>query len=475
MTNSHQQSIADASSKNHPPSLLIKREVMFFFTSWQGIFMRYIDGKKAYGKMLKDSITNGPYQMKEMNDPGNLTGDPIVQPHKRLQKEEDLEGNDKLRFEADIDAMNFILLGIPNDIYNSVDACKTAQAMWNRVEYDLLYDFLKQNEVNVNASKAKRAAKAHDPLVDVQTKNVGNVGSVGETCVVMLGVHGLLLIVTSATRRVIMLEHARNQEFETPTTSDKLNALCIMMAHIQTVANGSDAEPSYDLHFVNEVKDPSSSFFERLFSNSDHEQSHHEQHETIKTTYDDDQIDSNIIFYDSDEDFNSDKVKKDNALLTKELETYKERVCVFENKLENKYDYKTVYNEALNREKKLSAQIQTQILVEKRKTESLKENFKKQEDKYLDDILRLEAKLKDHERIIYKMDHSLQTIHMIGPKPNSFYDPSLKSGLGYQNPCRLQKAIAQTPKLYSATSLRDSKVHVHVHDSEEILEDAKKS
>ncbi|GKC59257.1 hypothetical protein Tco_1086855 [Tanacetum coccineum] len=73
------------------------------------------------------------------------------------------------------------------------------------------------------------------------------------------------------------------------------------------------------------------------------------------------------------------------------------------------------------------------------------------------------------------MDHSLQTIHMLGPKPNSFYDPSLKSGLGYQNPCRLQKAIAQTPKLYSATSLRDSKVHVHVHDSEEILEDAEKS
>ncbi|GKD22415.1 hypothetical protein Tco_1224118, partial [Tanacetum coccineum] len=200
----------------------------------------------------------------------------------------------------------------------------------------------------------------------------------------------------------------------------ELNALCIMMAHIQTVANGSDAEPSYDLHFMNGIK-------------------------------------------------------KDNALLTKELETYKERVCFFENKLENKYDYKTAYNEALNREKKLSAQIQTQILVEKRKTESLKENFKKQEDKYLDDILRLEEKLKDHKRIIYKMDHSLQTIHMIGTKPNSFYDLSLKSGLGYQNPCRLHIEIAQTPKLYSSTSLRDSKVHVHVHDSEKILEDAKKS
>ncbi|GKC69171.1 hypothetical protein Tco_1115054 [Tanacetum coccineum] len=33
-----------------------------------------------------------------------------------------------------IEAMNLILISIPNDIYNSVDACTTAQAMWQRVE-----------------------------------------------------------------------------------------------------------------------------------------------------------------------------------------------------------------------------------------------------------------------------------------------------------------------------------------------------
>ncbi|GJT20750.1 hypothetical protein Tco_0890687 [Tanacetum coccineum] len=42
-------------------------------------------------------------------------------------------GDDKLRFEADIDSMNLILLGIPNDIYNFVDAYKTAKAMWTHV------------------------------------------------------------------------------------------------------------------------------------------------------------------------------------------------------------------------------------------------------------------------------------------------------------------------------------------------------
>ncbi|GJU31241.1 hypothetical protein Tco_1174830 [Tanacetum coccineum] len=71
-------------------------------------FVRYIDWKKELGKMIKDLITNGPCQMKMIRDP-------------------------EIKI-ANIDAMNAILLGIPNDICNAVDACKTAQAMWARVK-----------------------------------------------------------------------------------------------------------------------------------------------------------------------------------------------------------------------------------------------------------------------------------------------------------------------------------------------------
>ncbi|GKC04156.1 hypothetical protein Tco_0995766 [Tanacetum coccineum] len=35
---------------------------------------------------------------------------------------------------AEIEAMNLILISIPNDIYNSVDACTTTQVMWKGVE-----------------------------------------------------------------------------------------------------------------------------------------------------------------------------------------------------------------------------------------------------------------------------------------------------------------------------------------------------
>ncbi|GKB73907.1 hypothetical protein Tco_0935319 [Tanacetum coccineum] len=133
-------------------------------------FMRYIDGKKDYGKMLKDLIENGPYQIKTITYQRNLTRTPHVLAFERVQEEADLTGDDKKRFEADIDAMNAIMLGIPNDIYNAVDACKTAQAMWQR-------DYLNQNEKSMNASRAKRSVKTHDPLALVANHyNVVNGG-----------------------------------------------------------------------------------------------------------------------------------------------------------------------------------------------------------------------------------------------------------------------------------------------------------
>ncbi|GKD89994.1 hypothetical protein Tco_1365501 [Tanacetum coccineum] len=141
--------------------------------------------------------------MKTITDQGNPTSNPHVPPFERDQVEADLTGDDKKHFEADIDAMNVILLGILNDIYNSIDACKTAQDLCQRVQrliqgtdlskqeltlrllhefdkfkgmhaestknphevdYDQLYDYLKQNENNVNASRAKRAVRTHDLL-----------------------------------------------------------------------------------------------------------------------------------------------------------------------------------------------------------------------------------------------------------------------------------------------------------------------
>ncbi|GJR43892.1 ribonuclease H [Tanacetum coccineum] len=42
--------------------------------------------------------------------------------------------DDLLYYDAEMELMNMILLSIPNEIYNSVDSCKTAKEMWARVE-----------------------------------------------------------------------------------------------------------------------------------------------------------------------------------------------------------------------------------------------------------------------------------------------------------------------------------------------------
>ncbi|GKD52778.1 hypothetical protein Tco_1281754 [Tanacetum coccineum] len=46
----------------------------------------------------------------------------------------DIEGDDLLLHDAEMEVMNMILLSIPNEIYNSVDACTLAKDMWKRVE-----------------------------------------------------------------------------------------------------------------------------------------------------------------------------------------------------------------------------------------------------------------------------------------------------------------------------------------------------
>ncbi|GJY52737.1 hypothetical protein Tco_0443584, partial [Tanacetum coccineum] len=193
-TSSHQQSIADAGLDSRPP-MLEKGS----YVSWSSPFMRYVDDLES----------------------------PADAPRMRMYKYSDLTGEEMLRYEADIEAMNWILLGMPNDIYNSVDTCQTAEQMWrqvqrfctlincmnhnnliqnkivvntkflnslqpewskyvtrarqsdtlSQVDYDLLFDYLTQNEPDVNASREKQASRNHDPLALVANAYARYAGS----------------------------------------------------------------------------------------------------------------------------------------------------------------------------------------------------------------------------------------------------------------------------------------------------------
>ncbi|GJU87100.1 hypothetical protein Tco_1294646 [Tanacetum coccineum] len=108
------------------------------------------------------------------------------------------------------------------------------------------------------------------------------------------------------------------------------------------------------------------------------------------------------------------KLKETNADLTTELARYKNQEKCFEISQE-KYDKleRCYQNKQLSTEKSTVSS----LLEEKKK---LKSDFKIREDELLDKQIQLENKIKELDNILVKTGQSIQTMHMLSPKPDSF-------------------------------------------------------
>ncbi|GJT01055.1 hypothetical protein Tco_0822224 [Tanacetum coccineum] len=167
MSTSNQQTLAESEATDRPP-ILEKGN----YIPWERPYVR---------PMIPDP-----------DDPRNQIPEPLSKMTKANRK----------CYSNDVRVVNYLLQTIPNDSYNSVDACKDAQKLWERIrregesldsvyerlsthvnvmdrndvhlsdiEYDSLYDTLLQFEPHVQASKAKKAAKNHDPLALIAYSN----------------------------------------------------------------------------------------------------------------------------------------------------------------------------------------------------------------------------------------------------------------------------------------------------------------
>ncbi|GJU58506.1 hypothetical protein Tco_1236272 [Tanacetum coccineum] len=196
------------------------------------------------------------------------------------------------------------------------------------------------------------------------------------------------------------------------------------------------------------------------------------------------------------------KVQQQNTTLTSQLELYKERVRVLEN-INGDNNYLNEFLEADKRAKHFSQQAQSQFIRDQDIIRDLKQqrdkldlaviDYKRQkeeyqktqtifnqtqrdkEEKYLNDILQLQAKNKDLENVVCKMGKSTETLRLLTNEQKAFRDNLRKSGLGYNGPYVLSQAYAKIPKLYRAYELCDKNEQLHVFDSEDTLEDAEKS
>ncbi|GKB55729.1 retrovirus-related pol polyprotein from transposon TNT 1-94 [Tanacetum coccineum] len=92
-----------------------------------------------------------------------------VRLNSKLQTAEDLQGDALLHYDAEMELMNLILLSIPNDIYNSVDACTSAKDMWKRVER------LMRGTIQNKVDRETRFTNEFDQFVAEPGSTYGNV------------------------------------------------------------------------------------------------------------------------------------------------------------------------------------------------------------------------------------------------------------------------------------------------------------
>ncbi|GJS28565.1 hypothetical protein Tco_0489185 [Tanacetum coccineum] len=134
----------------------------------------------------------------------------------------------------------------------------------------------------------------------------------------------------------------------------------------------------------------------------------------------------------------------------------------------------TLNEEIVNLNNQLSKEKSTISYLQQKKKQ-LKSDFKIREDELLDKQIQLENKIKEIDNILVKTGQSIQTMHMLSPKPDSFYHTEHKMALGYQNPFYLKQAQQKQQSLYNGKVLLEKHDHPVVYDSKETLQLAQES
>ncbi|GJY61326.1 retrovirus-related pol polyprotein from transposon TNT 1-94, partial [Tanacetum coccineum] len=214
---STQQDIYDAGSENRP-HMLNKEN----YVPWSSRLLCYAKSRPN-GKLIHNSILNGPYVRRMIPEPGDPARTTFHE-----QTDDELTEVEIKQIKADDQAIQTILLGLPEDIYAAVDSYEIAQEIWLHVQqmmkgsdigiqekkaklfnelerftstdgesiesychrfsklhvtivhqtkdlhtadYTQLYDFLKYNQKEVDELRAEHLEKSHDPLALVATSN----------------------------------------------------------------------------------------------------------------------------------------------------------------------------------------------------------------------------------------------------------------------------------------------------------------
>nr|GEW79730.1 hypothetical protein [Tanacetum cinerariifolium] len=141
---STQQDIYAAGSENRPPMLNKDN-----YVPWSSRIIRYARSRPN-GKMIVDSIENGPYVRRMIATLGEPDLPVLVPKSFHEQTYEELTEINIKRMDANDQAIKTILLGLPEDVYPVVDSFETAKKIWERVR-----QMMKGSDIEEQEKKAK--------------------------------------------------------------------------------------------------------------------------------------------------------------------------------------------------------------------------------------------------------------------------------------------------------------------------------
>nr|GEU82947.1 integrase, catalytic region, zinc finger, CCHC-type, peptidase aspartic, catalytic [Tanacetum cinerariifolium] len=141
---STQQDIYATGSESHPPMLNKEN-----YVPWSFRLLRYAKSRQN-GKLIHNSILNGPYVRRMIPEPGDVNRDVNVTETFYLQTDDELSDKELKQNEADDQAIQTLFLGLLEDIYVAVDSYETAQEIWLRVQ-----QMMKGSDIGIQEKKAK--------------------------------------------------------------------------------------------------------------------------------------------------------------------------------------------------------------------------------------------------------------------------------------------------------------------------------
>ncbi|KAJ9548285.1 hypothetical protein OSB04_020828 [Centaurea solstitialis] len=131
------------------------------YNMWRDRFLDFID-RQDLGEYIRLSLKEGPKVFTE-EKPAQPDSDPLVAAHTVLKKFEDMTVEEKNRHKADKLAKSFMLLGLPNDIYFTIDSHNsTGKEMWDQIEKQMLGTSVGTQMKVTNIIKRYEQFKARD-------------------------------------------------------------------------------------------------------------------------------------------------------------------------------------------------------------------------------------------------------------------------------------------------------------------------